>query len=961
MTKHPSHPRRFSQTPPHSHPRLQLNFKPLAAALIGAGLLAVAPCSSAQTVAELQAELTRVREENARLTQQLAAQAPAAPAAAPVAAAAAPAAPQPTAAAVTEEEPQALGEVTVRGRRKIETVKEVPVSISVVSGQELDRELAQDLSAFTKRGANIQFNQNNTRGASLSVRGLGKRSFTETQDPSVGLVVDGVSYGLSQLGNFDFYDVESVEVIRGPSGTLGGKSASSGVVTVNTRKPSFYPSADLSLTYGQQETLIGKGHVGGSVIDDLLAWRGSFVFHRAQGYYRQQFDNNYSLYNKNRVSGRVQFLLTPSSTFNARLSVDLEPHAPQLQNGLTFYTTPPERFADGSLTDPTGTTARAKLAGYLDANGAFITGRPWLQGRTFNGTYTPYDWARDYIGDDRYVNFNQNQGQTVHNKGALLDLTWDLPGHTLTSNTAVRRYSFDAHNDEGTPFDINRDGGGGIQYRQFTQELKLQSKPGGKIDYVTGLFYIGTRNTITSKAGWGSDAGAWFATAAQYDRLDRNAGLNRGAGLALLRDTLADVTAQGDTYVDTKSPAIFGNLKWHVSDDLKLTAGLRFTREDRETRDTRLVESNGAGSALNPVAVRGVELGGFNSTSAGGLADANTPAQLALADFIANRYYGAAITATPGAAYRGLTTAQLAQVAAAKAIRASQIGQLSPGITSTYKETLPTAVLSPSYKFNEQITGYASWQYGEKSGSALHVNYANANVRAEKTNAFELGLKTSLLDSALILNANLFQMNIKDYQTAVRVVDEFTTQTNIANGQPNPTAYLTAQGNVPEARARGLEFDGNYNGIRNLSIRFSGAWNDARYISFPQAAKPDELAYLPGQYVDMSGARLPGSSKWTGNLGAEYKLPLKNSATLHASFNTAFNSRYNNSDVHSDYGWVSGGAVTDLAFGYTTKSNVDVSVIVKNAGDNRKHEQAWASYAPNPYPRWVGLTLSGKL
>ncbi len=936
---------------------------PLAAALLSAGLLTLAPPLAAQTVsvAELQAELARVRAENARLSAALGAQTGAAPAPAAAAgtgAVSAPASPAPEAAAAAPEETQALGEITVRGRRKIELLKDVPLSVSVVSGAELERELAQDLSAITKRGANIQFNQNNTRGASLSVRGLGKRSFTETQDPSVGMVVDGVSYGLSQLANFDFYDVESVDVTRGPQGTLGGKGASSGVVTVNTRKPSFYPSADYSVTIGQQETLIAKGSLGGTVIEDLLAWRGAFVVHRARGYYDNHFDDNYSLYNKNRVSGRTQLLFTPTADFNARLSIDLEPHAPQLQNGATFYKIQPEYFADGSLSDPSGTTTRAKLAGFTNAAGVFTGGRAWFAGRDFNGR--PYTFENDYIGDDK-INFNENQGQTVHNKGALLDLTWNLAKHTASSVTAVRRYSFDAHNDEGTPFDINRDGGGGVEYRQFSQEFKLTSKPGGAFDYTTGLFYLKTADSISSKAGWGSDAGAWFATNGQYNTLDRNAGVNRGAGLALLRDSLADATALGLTAVDTKSTALYGNARWHITDAFALTGGLRATHEKRSTEDTRFLTAAGSGAALNPVDVRGVPLGGFSSATNGALTGTNSAVQRQLADQVANRYFGTPIGANPGDAYDSLTSAQKAQVGAAKAIRAGQVGQLNSGITSYYNDNLATAVLSPSYKISDRFTTYASWQYGEKSGSALNVNGASANVRPEKTNAFEIGLKSSLLNNTLILNADVFQMNIVDYQSTVRVVDEFTTATNIANGQANPIAYVTAQGNVPKARARGLEFDGAYSGFKNFNIRFSGAYNDARYVSFTQAAKPDEAGYLPGAYIDQSGLRLPGSAKWTGNVGAEYKVALRNAYQLHASFNTALTSRYNNTDTLSEYGWVPGGGITDLSLGVTAKSGFDVSIVVKNATDNRKHEPAWTSYAPNPYPRWIGLTVSGKL
>ena len=255
--------------------------------------------------------------------------------------AAAPTTPAVAEKAKQEEEPQALGAVTVRGRKRapLELLKDVPLSQSVVSGADLDRELAQDLYSITKRGASISFNQNNTRGASLSIRGLGKRSFTETQDPSVLVISDGVSYGLTQLANFDFYDIDSVNVTRGPQGTLGGKGASTGIVTVSSVRPSFTPSADYQLTYGQRNAVIAQSNFGGAVIDDLLAWRGSFIVDNQRGFYDQAYDTNYSFYNKNRLSGRTQFLLTPSPDFTALLSVDVQPKAPQLENGPGIHGT----------------------------------------------------------------------------------------------------------------------------------------------------------------------------------------------------------------------------------------------------------------------------------------------------------------------------------------------------------------------------------------------------------------------------------------------------------------------------------------------------------------------------------------------------------------------------------------------------------------------------------------------
>ncbi|GAB2845104.1 hypothetical protein GCM10027277_11440 [Pseudoduganella ginsengisoli] len=130
--------------------RHTIRLLPIVALLAGAGFNAHAAGQSADAgIAELRAEIARIQAENARLKEALAAQTGSA--AAPTAASPTAVAPAPAPAA-QEEEAQALGAVTVRGRKKIETLKEVPLSISVVSGQELDRELAQDLSAITKTG-----------------------------------------------------------------------------------------------------------------------------------------------------------------------------------------------------------------------------------------------------------------------------------------------------------------------------------------------------------------------------------------------------------------------------------------------------------------------------------------------------------------------------------------------------------------------------------------------------------------------------------------------------------------------------------------------------------------------------------------------------------------------------------------------------------------------------------------
>jgi len=453
-------------------------------------------------VNELQAENARLREQLEQL--QAAQRVGAIPGAAvvPATSAIGTATPDATTTEPAEVVAQAeivetkdLGEVVVSGRRAkplLEKLHDVKQSESIISGKDLDKQLVQDLGGITRRASNVQFNQNNTRGASLSVRGVGKRSFTETQDPSVGITVDNVSYGLSQLANFSFYDVDNAVVTRGPRGTEGGLSASSGKVIITSKAPTFTPTADLSVAYGQQETLVIKGALGGAVVDDLLAWRGSFIVDKAKGYYGQEYDSNYSLYNRDRLSGRMQLLFTPTSTITTRLMADFEPKQPQLQNGLNFYHAQPKNYANGSLVDPNGagTLASTRLYGFTNTSGVFTGPRAYFQGRGFN-------W-NDYIGGEarKTVWFDQNKGQTVSNQGASLQTDWSVANHVLSSITAVRQYRFDAHNDEGTPYDISVDGGGGVAYSQYTQEIKIKNNLGGFFDYKAGLFGMKTNDTI---------------------------------------------------------------------------------------------------------------------------------------------------------------------------------------------------------------------------------------------------------------------------------------------------------------------------------------------------------------------------------------------------------------------------------------------------------------------------------
>jgi iron complex outermembrane recepter protein len=908
---------------------LPFRLSPIAALVAGAVMLASGPLHAAEpTVPELQAEIARLKQVIAAQSGAPAADATPAPAAAAVEAA-------------EKEEPQTLGEVTIRSRNRLERLQDVPLSVSVVTGKELDRLQATDIKALTQRAANVSWNQGNQRTASLSIRGIGKQGQTEAQDPSVGLIVDGVNYAYNALSSsYDFTDVDAVEVTRGPQGTLLGKNTSVGVINVTTRRPSFKPDAAWSLTLGQNDTVLGRFSAGGPVVDELLAYRANLSVSKGAGDITNLNNRDITYTNKDRVSGRLQFLLTPTPDFNARVALDLQPRGGETTNGRTIYTPTPQ-YANGT---------------FLATDASVRLNRRWFTqqtGYTYQGNYL-------YGGGQNAVNNDNQRPLVTGSRGAATELNWNLGSHTLTSITAYKDYHFNAVNDEGTPFDISRNSGGfWNDYKQASQELRLSSQPGGFVDYQAGLFLLGVRNKANYQKEWGNDAGAWFANNSQYALLDKNA-----EGRYLLQNSLDRLNMSfnspaGVQDIKNKSGALFAQANWHLSEPLTFTTGLRLTREDRQNTASSRINNNGNAPELNPVSVNNVALGGFASDKLGKLGAGNSAAQLTLADQLAAKYFGKSVGGAAGSAYNSLTADQQAQVAAAKAVRQANIGVLFDDTRAeSYKGTLPAFVLSPSYKVNENLTTYASWQYGEKAGISQVTNGVSNLVKPEKTGAFEIGAKAAFLDRTLLLNANLFLMNIRDYQQGVRVLDVYTTNLNNDGTQ----YYTTATGNVPKVQAKGLEIDGAYTGIRNTTIRFSGAYNDARYKSFPNSAQPAENGYLTAPYRDVSGQALPGAAKYTANVGVDYRLPVWSNKEFHTSFNTAFTSRNNTDVTLSSYAWVPASSITDFSIGLGTRNqSFDVSLLVKNLFNNDTPLlRTWNSYTP-AVPRWFGLVVSGKL
>jgi len=909
-----------------------------------AGAAGDGPASAASTadgsVAELQAEVARLKKALEKSQKELAEQQGKQPAAEnvpdTVTAGAAPPTSESEQADVGANQSAQLTQITVQAPNRLKAVKDVPQSISLVTGDQLALQDAEDLPAITKRLSNVTtFSTGNSREYSIAIRGLGYESNTESQDPSVLVTVDDVPYAYNPLASFDLVDIDTVAVAHGPQGTQGGKNADAGGIYITTKRPSFTPEASYEIAYGgytvggpslntqgdlgSWDRVIGNAVVGGPVISDLLAWRGTVSIDRGNGYIGNIYNSSQSYGNTDRIQGRVQFLLTPTPNLTARIKLDFKTSGAEYSNDMTIYTPTPTQYSDGSH-NSLSNDASTRLA------------RSW-----FSNAYPNY-YTQNYLygGGLNAVDVDNQQPLITRSHGGTVNLVYNLGDYSLSSISGYQQYYFYASNDEGTRFDITRASGGDVDYHQFTQEFRLNSPVGGFLDYQTGLFLLSNSTqgaTNVSKNGWGADAGAWFASASQYSTLDTNS-----AGLLLMSNALNNLRKDPYEDAEKRQEAFYAQAHLHFTPAFTVTEGLRLTYEQRRTWDNSLITDQGDGAILNPTGpINGVQLPG------GG-----TAAQ------IQQQYPDATGT----------------QITAAQALRKAQIGVLWNNLTAQpFYKLQPTWLLSPSYKFNDDLTGYASWQHGEKAGIAINTNGVSQPAPAEISTAYELGLKSLLLNKTLTLNGDIFFNNLKNYQQAVDVFDPYTTALNLAAGVPASaaTAYVSTTGSAAKVHVKGLEVDALYTPVAYASLHFSGAYNDAIFYKFANMGQPVENANQTSPYRDVSGHRLPGAARYTFNVGADLRHPLyfvdNGADEVFLTFNTAYTSRFNSDNTGlSSYGWIHPHAITDLTIGAgRIDKHFDISLLVKNLFDNTSPiAQTWDNYTPAP-PRWIGVQFSGKL
>jgi len=481
---------------------------------------------------------------------------------------------------VAQDAAPTLGLVVVTSRNREEVAQDVPIPITVIGGDSLEREGVVTLEDLVKKAPGLEATTPNSRRTGISIRGIGKSAGNDALEASMGVVVDGIFLTHPGMSYQDYTDLDRVEVLRGPQGTLLGKNTTIGAINYVSKAPSFTPQASISTAIGSYNSRAINGSFSNALIDDVLAFRASVFSDKQDGYLDNVNPTGGSTHEKNRSGGRLQFLLTPSTAFSAKLNLD--------------YAQSDER----SNTKPT----MALYSNYDDATNTVraTSTKPTFLTRFLRPSFAGYT---PIVGSWSQEDVNVNIPLKTENKGASAELNWNLGNNlSLTSITGARRLSFDAKNDlDGTKFDVGQ-GGTKLDAGQFSQEFRLAQIVNKQFDYQTGLYYGHSWNTTISRNLYATDAGAWYATTPDYNTLYKTA-----AGRQLLQASLNNAFVTNTETPDTESLALFGQVNWHIDDKLTLTAGLRDTYE-RKTNTSNKQAVDFSGSALANLDVLGAAL-----------------------------------------------------------------------------------------------------------------------------------------------------------------------------------------------------------------------------------------------------------------------------------------------------------------------------------------------------------------
>lgn len=423
-----------------------------------------------------------------------------------------------------QEAQPALGTVTVTATRREASLQSIPVAVSVLDGRKLEQSNLNSIQTIANEVPSLTFRQQGgNKDSSILIRGVGTISTSPGIEPTVSTVIDGVVYARPGQATLDLLDVERIEVLRGPQGTLFGKNASAGVINVVTREPSADPHAYVDASYyegGEKRIRFG---LSGTLVPDLLYASINGLWADYDGNVKNVIGGNLNGYE--REGARAKFLLTPNEDLDITLIAD--------------------------YTHGTNSVPGASGVPYSSSNAAFNQG------------ISPVNVSKG----NRRVYTDGKSEVTDTNQGVSAQVDWRFNDYTLTSITAFRTWdntqntsisqignNYDPSRINGT-FPATRDRGT-VDSKQFSQELRIASPKDRFLEYVAGIYYLKGKTNETYQRSGTNNAGTNFIGRADYG-------------------------------IDSESVALFGESTLNFTSDFRGIVGLRWTHDELEFDHSR--------------------------------------------------------------------------------------------------------------------------------------------------------------------------------------------------------------------------------------------------------------------------------------------------------------------------------------------------------------------------------------
>jgi iron complex outermembrane receptor protein len=760
-------------------------------------------------------------------------------------------------------------EVVVTARNRQEVAQNIPLPIQVLGFAELEREDVTTLWDLPFKIPNLQLNNpnENARKVSPGIRGLGRGGANDSMEQSVGVIIDGVTLYYSGQGWSDYVDLDRIEVLRGPQGTLLGKNTSLGAIKIVTKLPSFEPESSFEISTGDYNSLGGKFSATGPLVDDVLAYRTSFSVDRADGIYVNDFLSQgpakETWRETNKISGRAQLLWTPTDTFSGRFIFDKFRSEERVNTGNVIVSNGPPTFADGVARPVTNPIAYTPTGTYVNYGflGRFAQRAAWFHnddGSVFQPGLNTTDIQNALA-----------RPQLTNQHGVSAELNWEVGDLTLTSISAYRYQNFDIQNgSQDGKFQIGNSGQQ-LWNEQTSQEFRIASGP-GDITWQAGLYYLDAQVYSDDPSRYYQDAGAFYASNADYTRL-----LATGTGRELLRRSLDHVWESSVTDAQVESLGLFGQVDWYLTDALSLNFGVRQTWEDKTNRIRQ--ERDRIGENLQ------------------------------------------ALGALLGASQADIDAAQR-----------TRDGRLTAAFDWVEGKPIDASLqawnVGASYQLTDDLLLYGSIGEGVKSGFIYFRQGLlptapdfETQVRPEKARDYELGVKSTLLDGSLLLNANLYRTAVTDYQASWRRTDP-----------RDDSLTISGWGNAPEVLAQGLELEARYRLSDNFSINLSGAYNQATY-------EAEWLVQVPeistNAFVNAEGQQIGNVPKSTVNFGFNYDIPIGRYLGT-VSLSNSWRPGYYLSDTRSDFTYQDAYTLSNLSLGLASPDDTwEVALLFRNAFD----------------------------